>query len=139
MCGLIDDTDFPKAGKHRELERAEMKKSEEAVQKVISAIQGFCDNPWTSYDNDRLYSLASGCPVPVDIEHDVLNAATTGRAARDKFVQERFVDGSSQDLFFEPIKRLNLKTMDMLSKKVKLTTSQGKVSYHICTHDNYYP
>ena len=29
LCGLIDDPDCPKAGKHRELERAE--KSEDAV------------------------------------------------------------------------------------------------------------
>ena len=31
MCGLLDDPECPKAGRHRELERAEMKKSEEAV------------------------------------------------------------------------------------------------------------
>ena len=38
MCGLIDDPDCPKAGKHRELERAEIKKSEDAVQRTMSAV-----------------------------------------------------------------------------------------------------
>ena len=31
MCGLINDVDCQKAGKHRELERADIKKLEEAV------------------------------------------------------------------------------------------------------------
>lgn len=38
MCGLIDDPDCPKVGKHRELERAEIKKSEDAVQRTMSAV-----------------------------------------------------------------------------------------------------
>ena len=36
ICGLIDDTDCPKAGRHRDMERAEIKKSEETVQHTIS-------------------------------------------------------------------------------------------------------
>jgi len=31
MCGLTNDVDCQKAGKHRELERADIKKLEEAV------------------------------------------------------------------------------------------------------------
>ena len=31
MCGLIDDPDCPKAGRHCAIERAEIKKSEETV------------------------------------------------------------------------------------------------------------
>ena len=45
MCGLIDDPDCPKRGKHRELEPAQIRKYEEAVQRVILAIDGFT-NPW---------------------------------------------------------------------------------------------
>ncbi|KAK1904835.1 Regulation of enolase protein 1 [Dissostichus eleginoides] len=41
MCGMIDDPEMLKAGKHRELEPAQIKKSELAVQSVISAINGF--------------------------------------------------------------------------------------------------
>ena len=39
MCGLIDDPDCPKADKHRELERAEIQKTEKAVQRTISVIR----------------------------------------------------------------------------------------------------
>lgn len=62
MCGLIDDPDCPKAGKHRELERAEIKKSEQAVKRTMSAICNFT-NPFSLVDKDHLYSLASGARV----------------------------------------------------------------------------
>lgn len=128
MCGLINDPDCPRAGKHRELEKAEIKKSEEAVQRTMTTICNFT-NPFTLDDKDHLYSLASGAPVPYDIEVDILNADETGKTAKAKFIKERFVDGSSEELFFEPIKRTNLKTMDATNKVIKLTASQGKVKY----------
>ena len=45
MCGLINDPEYPKAGEHRELEAAEIKKSEEAVQRTLTAIKNFT-NPF---------------------------------------------------------------------------------------------
>lgn len=127
ICGLIDDPDCPKAGKHRELEKAEIKKSEDAVQRTISAIRNFT-NPFSLVDKDHLYSLASGAPVPSEAEHDVLHAETTGKEAKETFIKDRFVEGESESLFFEPIKRQRLKTMEASNKVVKLTASQGKVS-----------
>lgn len=103
MCGLIDDPACPKAGKHRELERAEIKKSEEAVQRAISAILNFT-NPFSLDNKDHLYSLASGAPVSLEVELDVLHAEATGKEAKEAFIQDRFVNGSSEVLFFEPIK-----------------------------------
>ena len=78
MCGLIDDPDCPKAGKHRELERAEIKKSEDAVQRTMSAVRNFT-NPFSIPDKDHLYSLASGAPVSVEVEIDVLRAEALGK------------------------------------------------------------
>ncbi len=63
---MIDDPEMPKAGKHRELEPAQIKKSEEAVQRVITAIKGFT-NPWRIPDKSRLYSLASGAPIDPEV------------------------------------------------------------------------
>ncbi|KAL7407118.1 hypothetical protein ABVT39_003386 [Epinephelus coioides] len=72
MCGLIDDTDCPtKSGKHRELEAAEIKKSEEAVQKTLSTIRNFID-PFTVSDKDHLYNIAFGATVPLEVETDVM-------------------------------------------------------------------
>ena len=126
MCGLIDDPDCPKAGKHRELERAEIKKSEDAVQRTISAIRNFT-NPFSSVDKDHLYSLASGAPVSPEVEVDVLRAEASGKEAKELFIRDRFVNGSSETLFFEPITRQKLKTMEDSNKTIKLTASQGKV------------
>ncbi len=128
VCGLVNDPDCPKAGKHRELDRSEIKKSEDAVQSAMNAICNFM-NPFTVPDKDHLYSLASGAPVAADVEIDVLNAEITGMRAKNVFVEERFVKGSSEKLFFDPIKKQRLKTMDASNKTVKLTTSQGKVYY----------
>ena len=54
MCGLIEDPDSPKAGRHRELERAEIRKSEEAVVNTMAAICSF-SNPFISTDKEHLY------------------------------------------------------------------------------------
>ena len=127
ICGLINDPDCPKAGRHRELGKSEIKKSEAAVQSTITAIRNFT-NPFQIPDKEHLYSLASGAPAPLQVEQDVLSAEVKGREARDTFIRERFVDGSSEALFFNPIKRLKLRTMEESNKVVKLTSSQGKVS-----------
>ena len=126
MTNLLDDPECPKAGKHRELEKAAIKKSEEAVQRVVSAVQNFC-NPFTITDKDRLYSLASGAPVPLDVEVDVLRAETTGKEAKEEF--RKRLQGSVPLGFFDPIPRQKLKTMEATNRKVTLTSSQGKVRH----------
>jgi len=125
-CGLNDDPDDPKGGQHRKLEKAEIRKSEEAVARTISARCSFT-NPFTLSDKDRLYSIASGAPVPPEVEEDVLQAEVKGRATKETFVRERFHDGDPQKLFYEPIQKNKLKTMEISNKVVKLTASQGQV------------
>ena len=126
MCGLINDPECPKAGKHRELEAAEIKKSEEAVQRTLTAIKNFT-NPFAIIDKDHLYNIASGAPVSPEVEIDVLQADTVGKEAKKAFIRDRFQNGSSEKTFFEPIKRQKLKTMEASNKTVKLTSSQGKL------------
>lgn len=127
MCGLIHDTDCPKAGKHRELERAEITKREEAVQRTITTILSFT-NPFTIIDKERLYNLSSGAPISQEVEADILEAEVVGKAAKEAFIRDRFQTGLSESRFFEPVKRNNLKTMETCHKTVKLTSSEGKVN-----------
>ena len=82
---MIDDPTVPKAGKHRDLEPNQIRKSEEAVQKVLTAISHFT-NPWRIPDKDKLYSLASGAPVPPEIEADVLRADELGETLKRDFI-----------------------------------------------------
>ena len=73
MCGLIDNPECPKRGKHREMERAEIEKGEKAVQRVMPAIKNFT-NPFEAPDKTNLYNTASGAPVSQEVEIDVMEA-----------------------------------------------------------------
>lgn len=129
MCGLIDSPEFPKAGKHRELEPAQIKKSEEAVQCTITAIKSFT-NPFQMMNKERLYSLASGAPVTLEVGVDVLRAEAIGKTAKEAFIRDR-LQGGWETSFFNLIKKQRLLTMEACNKKVKLTSSQGKVKQFI--------
>ena len=126
MVDLIDDPDCPRSSKHRELEQAEVKKGEKAVQRAITAIENFI-NPFTIDNKERLYSLASGAPVPPEVEKDVLNAEAMGKAAKSHFVAR--LESGDPNSFFDPIKRQKLKTMESCNKKITLTSSEGKVMF----------
>ena len=108
MCGLSEDSDGPRAGKHRELERAKIPKSEDAVQRTILVIQNFT-NPFTIPDKNHLCNIASGAPS--DVEYDVLHAEKIGKEAKPCFICVRFVTARSETKFLEPIKKQKLKTM----------------------------
>lgn len=130
MCDMVDDPECPKAGKHRDLEKANIKKSEEAVQQTEAAIRNFL-NPFSipvpeDPVNDRLYALHSGAPVPLEVEVDVMRADALGEQQKLNFIKERLKNHEKN--FFDPIKRQKLLTMEHASKKVILTTSQGKVN-----------
>lgn len=127
MVDLIDDPECPKAGRHRELEKAEIRKSEKAVQNVLTAVSNFT-NPFTIADKDRIFSLASSAPVTIDVEVDVLQAEAVGKAAKADFIK-RLQSGDPGN-FFNPIKRNKLKTVEACNK-VTLTSSQGKVQCSI--------
>ena len=125
MCQIADDPDTSKAGKHRELENAQMKTYEEAVQRTMSTICNF-SNPFTLPDKDHLCNIASGAFVSADVDYDVLCAEACGRDAKETFIQDR-LEGDYERMFLEPIKRQQLKTMEAPNKTAKLTSSQEKV------------
>ena len=69
MVDLFNVPDCQREGRHCGLEKAEVKKSEEAVQRVLTAVRIFTNS--FIVDKERI-CLASGAPVPTDIEMDVL-------------------------------------------------------------------
>ena len=69
-------------------------------------------------------NISSGAAVPEDIESDLLTAEMKGKAARDAFVELRLQKG---DGFFDPIKRLKLKTMGHLNKATMVKTTENKI------------
>lgn len=97
-----NDLDCPTAGRHRELEKPESKKSEAVVQRALAVIKNFV-NPFSIADKDRLYSLASGTPVSADTEKDVPMAETVGKAAKTDFISR--LERGDPTSFFDSRKR----------------------------------
>ena len=125
VCGMINDSECPSAGKYRDLEAAQVRKSERAIQNVMIAISHFT-NPWRTRNKEKLFSLASGAPAPADVEVDVLRADTVGKILKEDFIQNRLGYASTK-CFFDTLKRQKLRSMEDNNKKVSLTTSQGKL------------
>ena len=70
MVDITNDPDCPRAGRHRELEKAVVNEGEESVQRVIGVVRDFT-NPFTIADKNRLHYRTSGAPLPMEIEIDV--------------------------------------------------------------------
>ena len=118
--GMGDTTD---GMKHRDLRPTEIKRSEKFVSKAEATIRSFT-NPFDVRNKELLIIISSGAVARPDISRDVLNAEEIGKSAKEDSISQRLQHGKD---FFEPIKRLNLKTLDDMSKKVTVTTSHNKV------------
>lgn len=110
--------------RHKDLRPTEIRKSEGIVQKTMDAFLGFMD-PFDIPDKDKLYCLSSGGPVDGLIELDVLSAEEEGKQAKEKFIKERLEKKCD---FFEPIKRMKLKTMMDYKKSMRVKTSKNKIT-----------
>ena len=96
-------------------------KSDKCVKKAQEAVESFI-NPFMV--EDKLISLSSGAAATADIASDVLRAEAAGKEAKEAFIRDRL---EKNDNFFEPIKRLNRKTLGDMNKKLKVTTANNKV------------
>jgi len=121
LAGMADGADS--GHEHRETHPADKYRSENQVVRTFAAIKSFND-PFSIAEKDTLYCLSSGASASAEVENDVLRAESAGHQAKEQFIKERLV---AKEKFFEPIKRLNLKTFDSMGKAVKLTTSAKKV------------
>ena len=109
---------------HREIGATAIRKSEDSVQRAMTAMESFT-NPF-SVEASRLVSLSSGATVPPEVEKDVLDAEKIGKEQKDSFIKECLVEKKKD--FFDPIHQLKLKTMAQTSKSVKLRSKQNKVT-----------
>ncbi|KAL5014823.1 hypothetical protein ScPMuIL_000962 [Solemya velum] len=119
MIGMVsDNTDDT----HKDTRPTEIMKSVKRVKTTKDAVLSFM-NPF-DLDTQALVVLSSGATAPDSVSNDVLRAEAAGKDAQEQFVTDRLKDGKD---FFQPIKKLNLKTLDEMSRKVKLTTSKSKI------------
>ena len=104
---------------HNDIRPLQMKKNEQGVIKILHALQNFVD----PFDTEHLYNITSGAPAPPDIETDVLQAEAAGAKAKEDFIKERLENNKP---FFDPVKRIHLKTFSDMNKSAKLKTSRNK-------------
>ena len=116
-------TESNEGGKHKDLRRSEIRRSETYVQNATEAVRGFL-NPFDVDDRDKVYCLSSGAPETDEVEDDVLCAEKAGEDAKELFITERLM--KKQDVF-EPITRMNLKTFVHQNKTAKVLTSKNKL------------
>jgi len=109
--------------KHHDLRPCEITKSEKLVNRTREAVESFM-NPFEVERKDHLLIISSGATASDEVQKDVLRAEQAGRDAQEAFITARLEAG--QD-FFEPVKRLNLKTLADMNKQTKVTTTKNKV------------
>ena len=109
--------------KHHDVRPAEVLKSERLVAKAEEAVESFV-NPFSTESQEQLLILSSGAAASHEVQRDVLRAEEAGKDAKETFIATRLIPGCN---FFEPIKRLNLKTLGDMNKKGKVTTTKSKV------------
>ena len=109
--------------KHKDLSEKQIAHSEKNVQACLSAFNSFMD-PFNIEERTSLFSISSGAKLPLNIEEDVLKSDQKGKRMKEQFIEERLKQNSN---FFDPVKKLNLKTMADTSKTTKVKTSNNKV------------
>lgn len=75
-------------GKHRDLEEAQVRKSEKAIENVMTAISHLTSH-WRTPNKEKLFSFVSGAPVHADVELDVLRDDTVRKTLKKDFIQNR--------------------------------------------------
>ena len=116
-------TDSLSGTMHRDVRPAEILKSEKCVRKAKEAVESFI-NPFIVDDQDKLISLSSGAAATELIATDVLGAEKSGKEAQKAFIKDRL---EKNEYFFEPVKRMNLRTLGDMNKNMKVTTANNKV------------
>ena len=120
LADMVDDQYVGK--EHRDNRNAEKRRSERHVSKTVQAIESF-NNQFVIPDKDKVYYISSGALASVVIEVDILRADSVGRDSKENFIPNLL---EAKVNFFEPIKRLNLKTMSAMHTSVRVTTSKNK-------------
>lgn len=90
-----------------------------------SGCSGKLPQPIQRGDKNQLLVISSGAAASDDVADDVLKAESLGQQALDNFTDQRLRTGRD---FFEPVKRLNLKTLSDTKKGSKTTAVKNKVT-----------
>ena len=123
---MLGDNDGDSGMTHRDIRPTEVKRGESRVEKTVETLENFV-NPFDA-DKERLLCVSSGISASPEVEKDILRTEKVGLEAKETFIKERLQKGTG---FFDPIKKLKLKTFGDMKKRVKLKTSSNKEVQYI--------
>ena len=113
---------------HKEVAPARIKRDLEAVGKVVDLLEGVFSNPWVK-DSD-LTTLSTGVAATTEVRNDLLQARDRGQKALNDFVISRCSSSPTVN-FFDPLRKMKLKSFKDLKTITKIRTKDLVVSLQI--------
>ena len=108
------------------LREKEMVKSEDRVRRMVTVLKDDFLDPFSdAMDQSRLFNLASGRPLPLEISNEILTTESRGKVMFLEFSKRLDASAVEQLEFFDPIKKAPWRGFDKINKKV-CVSSKGK-------------
>lgn len=98
---------------HKEMGKARLMRDESDVRKITTELKNNV-NPFSLADHLPLSNLKSGQVASTEVQEDLMTAFQKGKQSLNGFVEKRINMGEK---FYEPIKRLNLKTFASMKRR----------------------
>ena len=114
-----------KAYVHNELTPGRKKADARDVDKLTDLLEEVFSNPWKI--NVKFTSLSTGIAVTSEIRDDLLKARERGQKAAKEFVLARSSATPKKD-FYDPMKKVKLKTFNNLKTTVKVQSKAKVIS-----------
>ena len=108
------------------LREKEMVKSEDRVRRIVTVLKDDFLDPFSdAMDQSRLFNLAPGRPLPLEISNEILTTESRGKVMFLEFSKRLDASAVEQLEFFDPIKKAPWRGFDKINKKV-CVSSKGK-------------
>ena len=108
------------------MEIEEMVKSEERVRRIVIVLKDDFLDPFSdAIDQSRLFSLASGRPLQLEISNEILTTESRGKVMFSEFSNRLDASAEEQLEFFDPIKKAPWHGFNKIDKKVSVS-AKGK-------------
>ena len=123
---LLEMIGKSQTGSHtKALRKSEIVRSEQRVANMIDIMTNTFINPFSfDFDNDKLFNIASGCPLVDEAASCLLGIKERGEILYCSFRTR--LSGTNEKNFWDPIKVEKWKDFIMSNRTAKATTTKGK-------------
>ena len=123
---LLDMIDKGDQGSHSKcLRKSEITRSEQRIVQMNDILTNTFINPFTTeLDDEKLFNIASGCPIPDEAADCLLSIHERGKSLHANFRTR--LSGESELNFWDPVKNQEWKDFTISNRICKVDTSKGK-------------